>query len=587
MKKTTFALITIVALALILSACGGADTPEPIVIEKEVIKEVPVERIVEKEVIKEVVVEKVVKQEVVRTVEVERVLIATPTPPPAGAPQFGGTLKVVSQASIANFDIHANASYVTIAVALHIFESPFGWDADVNFKPRVVDSWEVSADNKTFTFTLRDGNKFHDGSAFTSDDVIASIDRTANAFSPAMKFMVTGFTGDNWLEKVDDKTFNINLTKPYGEVISTLSYPYGSGYVMTSEVAGTVPGSDFITEEQAIGSGPYKFSSWEPGHRIILERFDEYEPRSEPASWVTGGLIPYIDKIEWLEVPDEETKIAGLETGEWDVVDGAAFDFFKRLKNNTNMVVPLYKPGHRSNMGINNAKPPFDASESGRKARLALQAALDIDAVMASLGDSELWITCPALFFCGTPLESHAAAELYNEADIEKAKRLLIESGYDGSPVTLLNPTDYGTITPLGHVIKPMMEKVGFNVDMPALDWSSIVPRLGTLEGHNLYTSWGVHWGFNANPITWNALAILERPGSTRNPRFPELVLKFATALDPAAKMAAIDEIQTLFYNDPPAIMLGQWFSIYPHRSWLKNFNFAHIPMYFNAYLDR
>ena len=124
MKKTTFALVAIVALALILSACGGADTPEPIVIEKEVIKEVPVERIVEKEVIKEVVVEKVVKEEVIRTVVVEKVLVATPTPPPAGAPQYGGTLKVVSQASIANFDIHVNASYVTIAVALHIFESP-------------------------------------------------------------------------------------------------------------------------------------------------------------------------------------------------------------------------------------------------------------------------------------------------------------------------------------------------------------------------------------------------------------------------------------------------------------------------------
>jgi len=587
MYRSIIGIVAMSALITVFVACGETKT-ETIVVEKEVIKEVPVEKIVEKEVVKEVEVEKVITKDVVRTVVVEKVEVATPTPPPAGAPEFGGTLKVVSQASIKNLDIHANASYVTIAVALHIFESPFGWDSNVHVQPRVVDSWEVSSDNKTYTFKLRDGNQFHDGSDFTSKDVIASIKRTGDAFSPAMAFMTKTYTTEDWLTEVDDSTFTINLNQPYGEVINTLAYPFGSGYVMPSEIAAT-PGNEFIeSNEQYVGSGPYKFSDWAPGYKITLERFGAYQPRSEVGSFVTGASVPYISKIEWLEVPDEETKIAGLETGEWDVVDGAAFDFYKRLESNPEMVVPLYKPGHRSELGINNLQYPFDSSESGRLARLAAAAAIDVDVVMAALGDSALWMVCPALFFCGTPLESFEGADGYDVGDPAKAAALLKESGYDGSPITILNPTDYGTITPLGHAIKPFLEQAGFNVDMPALDWSSIVPRLGKKDGFNMYTTWGVHWGFNANPVTWNRLAVnLNRPNATTNPRMPELVKAFAEALDPAAKMKVIDEIQREWFDNPPSVFLGQWFSIYPHRSWLKNFNFAHIPMYFNAYLDR
>ena len=73
--------------------------------------------------------------------------------------------------------------------------------------------------------------------------------------------------------------------------------------------------------ENYIGTGPYKLKKWDVGHKVVLERFEDYIPRSEPGSFLAGAQISYFDEIELLEIPAEETKIAGLKTGEWDVVD--------------------------------------------------------------------------------------------------------------------------------------------------------------------------------------------------------------------------------------------------------------------------
>jgi peptide/nickel transport system substrate-binding protein len=603
MRRLGLGLILAALSAVIFAAC--ASDPEIVEVERvvEVVKEVqvPVEvevpvEIERKEIVeveKVVTVEIEVVKEVEVEVEVERVEIqtklevATPTPPPAGTPRFGGTLRIVSQASIATLDAVWSPFYVVVAVGQHLYETPLGWNSNLTPGPRMVDSWTVSDDERVYTFTLRDGMTFHDGQAVTSADVVASLKRWLPGGS-ARATLMRDFTAEEPFLAIDDLTFEIRMNQPYGGVIPSVSPPHWGPFVMPERIAGTTAVTEGANEY--IGSSPYRLVRWDQGYQVVLERHEGYKARSEPADHMIGASVSYLDKLIWLEVPDEETKIAGLQTGEWDVVDGAAFDFFQPLTDDPSIVVPLYKPGHRSAMNISPNNPPFGneslvLTDAQLNARKAVQATIDIEAVMHSLGDSNLWTLCPAIYYCGTPLETFEAGEFYHQANPDLGMELLAASDYDGETVVLLNPTDYGTITPTGIVLRAQMQDIGLNVEMPALDWATIVGRFAETDSYHMFTDWYVHWCCD-DPIAWpNRDGV---PGRhPYNEEGIELRVAYAQATDQAERFALVELIQRNMYEEVISILLGQFFSIYPHTADLKNFEVKAIPFYVNTWLER
>jgi len=597
MKRLTLAIVLSIVGAVMFAACSS--DPEIVEIEKivevEKVVEVAVEteKIVEVEKIEIVEVEKEVAVEVEKIVEVERVVteekvkVATPTPPPAGTPRFGGTLRIVSQASIATLDSVWSPFYVVIAVAQHLYETPMGWDSNLLPGPRMVDSFTVSADGKVYTFSLRPGQTFHDGQAVTSADLVASLGRWLPGGS-ARATLMRDFTAENPFVAVDDLTFEIRMNQPYGGVIASVSPPHWAPFVMPERIAANTAVTEGVNEY--IGSSPYALVRWDQGYQVVLERHEGYVPRDEAANHMIGESIAYIDKLIWLEVPDEETKIAGLQTGEWDVVDGAAFDFFQPLTDDPNVIVPMYKPGHRSAMNISPNNPPFGneslvLTQEQLNARLAVQAAIDIEAVMYSLGDSNLWTLCPAIYYCGTPLETYEAEEHYNQANPDKGRELLAASDYDGETVVLLNPTDYGTITPTGIVLRAQMQDIGLNVEMPALDWATIVGRFAQTDTYHMFTDWYVHWCCD-DPIAWpNRDGVPGRHAV--NEEGVELRIAYSQATTQEERFALVELIQRNMYEEVISILLGQFFSIYPHTDQLKNFDIKAIPFYVNTWLER
>ena len=116
---------------------------------------------------------------------------------------------------------------------------------------------------------------------------------------------------------------------------------------------------------------------------------------------------------------------------------------------------------------------------------------------MAALGPEELWTLCATAFHCGTPLESHEGDDRYSQNNLELAKQLIQESGYNGEPLIHMNPNDYGTITPLGPVFKKQMEAVGVNIELPGMDWATLISRIGDLDYWHFFSTWG---GFLWNP---------------------------------------------------------------------------------------
>ena len=147
-------------------------------------------------------------------------------------------------------------------------------------------------------------------------------------------------------------------------------------------------------------------------------------------------------------------------------MDSVALDFVDDLERTRDVNIGWYKPGHQSNTPFNHAVAPTD----NKLIRQAILAAVDSEAIMSSLGPPSTWNMCGVVFICNAVWDSKASLELYNQNDPEKAKRLLAEAGYNGEPIHIKNPTDYGTITPIGPVLKSQLEAVGLNVEMPAQD---------------------------------------------------------------------------------------------------------------------
>ncbi len=613
-------LVVLFALAGLLGLFAAACAGEPeVVVEKEIVEvervvevpvetekvvevvrevEVPVETEVEKivetevEKIVEVEVEKVVEVEVEKVVEIEteRIVISTPTPPPTGAPRFGGTLRVISHGSVSSVDPVFSLFAVVNYISKQFYEQLFAWDGDLNAQPQLVDTWSVSDDGLEYTFTVRASN-FHDGDTFSAADAVASITRWRDAGTPAAG-IIRRFTDDDAFDIVDRQTFTWNFNEPLGSTIFILGIPHGAMPMMREEDAAT-PFTTAVAER--IGTGPYRFVRWDQGNRVVLERFDEYSPRSEPfqPGGYIGHTVAYIDKIEFLEIPDEETKMAGLETGEWDVIEFAGLDFFNRLNDNPDINVTTYAPGLRSNVYLNPQIPPF----SYKLARQALQTGVKIEDFMFALGDPQLWQVCDAVYWCGTPLETHVGSTFdvelsdgthtigYNVYDVPTAQQLLAESDYAGETTIILNPTDLAVLTPLGPVLKPFMEEIGFNVEMPALDWSTITSMFGNTDSYSLATDAFEHYCCGSpiqDHLISGTLDFIIRDSDLIN-----LQLEFARETDAARRAEIIDEIQSARWEKVTSLLLGQFFPMHPSSVDLRNWEVKAVPYYAGTWLER
>src|SRR5262245_16374601 len=189
-----------------------------------------------------------------------------------------------------------------------VYDTLFGNDAELRPRPQMVDTYDISPDRKTYTFTLRSGLKFHDGSAVTTKDVIASLRRWGARDGVGQRLL--GFT--ETLEAVDERTFRLILREPYGLVLESLGKSNSSvPIIMREKDARTDPNTQ-VTE--AIGSGPFRFAKeqWVPGSKTVYLKSPDYVPRpgSEPPSSFSGSKIPKVDRIELIWISDPQTAMS-------------------------------------------------------------------------------------------------------------------------------------------------------------------------------------------------------------------------------------------------------------------------------------
>jgi peptide/nickel transport system substrate-binding protein len=469
------------------------------------------------------------------------------------------TLKVVMHSDVKIIDPFWTTAYIVRNYGYMVYDTLLAVDDKLQIKPQMLEGWKVSDDKLTYTFTLRDGLLFHDGKPVTAEDCVASLNRWAPKDAMGQKLM--SFAKE--LRAVDDKTFTLTLKEPYGLVLETLGKPSSLvPFIMPKRVAET-PGNVQISD--TTGSGPFVFRKdlWRPGERSIYDKFKDYKPRPEPASGLSGGKVVHLDRVEWINITDPQTVINALANGEIDMIDQPVIELLPILEGDKNIeIVDLNPLGSQLSFRFNTLHKPFD---NPRIRQAVAYAVNQKDFLIAGYTNPKFYKECKALFICGTPLATDKGFEDKLDANVAKARAILKEEGYDGSPVVLLYATDTNTgrLTP---ILKALLERAGFTVDMQAMDWNTVVARRTRKEPPSA-------GGWSGFLTTWVSADVLDPVmsafvgascekaaiGWPCDARIEELRDAYAKTNDPARRKEIAEAVQVRVSEFPTHIQLGQF----------------------------
>ncbi|MER9002819.1 MULTISPECIES: ABC transporter substrate-binding protein [unclassified Mesorhizobium] len=381
--------------------------------------------------------------------------------------------------------------------------------------PDLAESWAISDDGKVYTFKLRTGVKFQDGSDFDAGDVKFSLDRArADNSVNAQKAL---FAAIDTVEVVDPTTVKVTLKNPQGSFLYNLGW--GDAVIVAPESADT-------NKEKPIGTGPFKFQSWAKGSSITLVKSDTY--------W---GAPVFLDKAEFRIVPDAAAAVPALLSG-----DIQAFPFFDpdsvaQVKDDPRFKVVIGSTEGETILAINNKKPPFDKLEVRQAIAFALDRKAIIDGASAGLG---------------VPIGSHMspASKAYVDLtglyphNVDKAKELLKQAGFEnGIKATLkLPPPSYARLG--GEIIASQLRDVGIDLEIIPVEWAQWLDQVFTKKDYDLTI---------VSHTEPNDIDIYSRKDyyfNYDNPAFDKIIAELNLTSDDAKRNTRLGEAQKILADD-------------------------------------
>ena len=499
--------------------------------------------------------------------------------------QAQSVLRVVPPSPLVTRDPLHSGNAITGMYGYLIYDQLFGIDENLNPKPQMVESYEMSEDGRTYTFNLRSGLRFHDGRPVRSADVIASIKRwgTKNVGAQTMGHVQA-------LEARSDSTFVIQLKEPWSLLIPALGYYiHDMLFIMPEDVANTPPKEQI---ESAVGSGPFMFveEEWVPGRKVVFEKFDGYEPRSEPASFMSGGKVARVDRVEFVIIKDKATANAALQRNEVDFVTHPDPDLVNLLRDDPNVVVEYMRPfGRQGRFTVNHLHAPFNHP----KARQALSYVVNQEKFLAAIvGRPDQRRTCYSYFNCQGPLTTEAGTEALKAYDPDMAKQLLEEAGYADEPVTLIVSNRHPPIKAIGLVLASELRNIGVNVDYQELDWSVVLAKRRSKEPPSTGKGWHIFPTYSdaiskANPSLVSSFASSCEgepgyPGWACDRRITQLKEAIAATQDRAEQKRVAEELQLALTETVPQVIIGEWLMPSAYRAELEGVLKAPLWIFWN-----
>ena len=435
-----------------------------------------------------------------------------------GEPVKGGEITVgIAQDLDDSLDPHQTVAAGTREVLFNIFEGLVKPNSDGEMIPAVAEKYELSEDGTTYTFTLRDGVKFHNGQTVTAEDVVYSINRCAAVPEGQEKPLVAAFSAIRSVEALDEKTVTVTIAQRDLEFISYMT-------------AAIIPAGYADQATAPVGTGPFKFVSRTPQENFIMERFEDY--------W---GTPAWLDKVTYKICENADALVMNLNGSSIDLcahltsAQAAQLNSnFKVLEGTMNLVQAIY---------LNNQAKPFD----NQLVRQALCYAIDRQGIMDMVADGHGTAVGSSIYPAFTKYFLPELVDKYPHS-VEKAKELLAQAGYpDGFDMTISVPNNYQPHMDTAEVVAEQLREAGINVTIQPVEWST---WLDTIYNGRQFQATVV--GVDAANMT--ARAMLERLTSDygknfinySNPAYDALFQQAINATDEATQTDLYKQMETM-----------------------------------------
>ncbi len=417
-------------------------------------------------------------------------------------------------------------------------------------QPALATSWSISDDGTEYTFALRDGVSFHDGTPFNAEAVKFNFDRMLDESHPyhdTGPFPLSFFFGAvESTEVVDEMTVKFTLNAPYAPFLSNLAYPTG---LMVSPAAVAEHGKDFGRNPS--GTGPFKFAEWRANEAVVIERNDDY--------W---GEAAGTMAVVFRPITDANTRVAEMLAGGIDLMVEVPPTSLGQFDGNGFSIVEQAGP-HVWFLILNAKEGPF----ADKRVRQAANYAINKEAIVNDVLEGTATVAAGP-----TP---PAFAWAYNEAldpyphDPEKAKALIAEAGAEGATLTFY-VTEGGSgmldPVPMGTAIQADLEAVGFDVKIETYEWNTFLGEVNPgLEGKADMAE--MAWMTN-DPDTLPYLALRSEAwpdkggfnsGYYANPKVDDLLEAARTATDQDERARLYREMQAIVQDDAPWVFVANW----------------------------
>ncbi|MYL65356.1 ABC transporter substrate-binding protein [Bacillus hwajinpoensis] len=468
-----------------------------------------------------------------------------------GGEEAGGTLIFGRGGDSVSLDPASVTDGESFKVTKNIFDTLLDYgDDNTDVQEALATDWEVSDDGKTYTFTLREGVKFHDGTDFNADAVVYNFERWMNGNEEAFyyyKSMFGGFKGDEGhvIESVtakDDYTVEFKLKRPQAPFLKNIAM---SPFAIASPDALEKQGDKF--GENPVGTGPFVFDQWNRNDKIVLNKNEEY--------WMDG--YPKLDSVIFRAIPDNSARLNALMAGEIDLMDGLNPSDVQQVEDNGDLQTFFRPSMNVGYVGLTTNRGPL----KDKLVRQALNHAVDkqalIDSFYAGQAEPAKNPMPPVIGGYNDDIEGY-------EYDLDKAKELLKEAGYeDGFEMELWAMPVPRPYMPDGQKVAEVLQKsfaeIGVDAEIKSYEWATYLEKARNGEADSFLLGWT---GDNGDAD--NFLYVLldqDNIGSNNytyyeNQELHDLLIEAQSTPDEEERNKLYKEAQEIIHEDAPWIPL-------------------------------
>ena len=472
------------------------------------------------------------------------------TAAPAGAAaQSSATITISLNADPPSLDPAFSSAFVDRQVHNSIYDKLVDLDASGKIVPMLATEWKVSDDGLTYTFTLREGVKFHDGTDFNAEAVKANLERYRTAEKSTRKNELKAV---DTIEAVDAKTLKITLKEPFAPFLSVLTDRSG---MMVSPKAVTDQNGDI--RNQPVGTGPFKYESRVKGDTITLVRNDQY--------WQAG--FPKAAKIVYKILTDPNTALVNLKAGQVDFTDSVPPQEVANLKSDSNFTVVNEVGFGYQGIWFNTKAPPLD----NKQVRQAVDMLIDRDELVRVL-------------FSGTatPGKSPFAksnlafgdSDAYTKPDVEKAKQLLAQAGVPNPSFTLKVGTS-ALQAQFAQLVQNFLKPAGIDMQIEKVEFGTLLDQMDKGNFQAAALGWSGRPDPDQNIYDFFVTDGAQNDSGYSNPKVDELLKAARQENDVAKRKADYDQVMQILNDDVPYVFLYHQNNVFGMSSKLSGFTYV------------